>query len=93
MAWEIDFNQQSLDKGTDKYVQTVSQHSKTPIRVFKDRPTLKGQPTNAIALQKLNEALLTDPPNDKKNSMLLWLGILSSIIAVIIGLIVLLNMQ
>lgn len=92
-AWELDTNQQARDELTGRYIQVVSERSKKPLRIFKDRPLLSGPSTEAIASQKQDAELAFLNTKSQKNSMLIWIGIICVILAVIIGLIVLLNLN
>ncbi len=92
-AWELDTNHQAKNELTGRYIQVVSERSKKPLRIFKDSPLLSGPSTEAIASQKQDAELAFLNTKSQKNSMLVWIGIICAILAVIIGLIVLLNLN
>jgi len=90
-AWELDSNQQAITEKNNR-LQVVSERSKKPIRVFRNRPVLNGKSTDVIANQKEDEELTVMERKSQKSSVLLWVGIICAIIAVTIGIIVLSNM-
>ena len=91
-AWEIDPYQLSREEKTGKYLQVVSERNKKPLRVFKDQPIISSRAIETIAGQKFDEKMTIIQEQKRKQSMLLWVGIITAILAVTICIIVLVNM-
>ncbi len=92
-AWELDYNQQAKDERTGEFVQFISSLNKQPLKIYTHRPQSQSQSTAQIAAQQFDEKMVQIHKEESKKSMLLWLGIIAAILLVIIGLIVLLNVQ
>lgn len=92
-AWERDFSQQAKDEKSGEFLQVVSVLSKTPVRIFRNRPALAGKSTDLISSGKEDEELTYMDARSAKNSMLLWIGIITALLAVTVGIIVLVNMK
>lgn len=92
-AWESDLNQQAKDDKTGRLVQVISDISKKPIKVYKERPALDGQTTEVIASRKQDEELAFMDSRKMKNSLVLWVGIIAALFAVVISIGVLLRFR
>jgi Txe/YoeB family toxin of Txe-Axe toxin-antitoxin module len=92
-AWEQDHNQQCKDSRTQKFVQVISDISKTPLMIFTNRPPLEGQSTNVIASRKQDEELAYMNSRKQKNSMVLWVGIAAALFAISITIAVYMKMK
>ena len=92
-AWELDPYQLSRDEKKGNNLQVVSERNKKPLKVFRDRPAIAGRAIETIAGQKFDEEMTIIQERKQKQSMLLWIGIITAIIAVTIGIIVLVNMK
>lgn len=91
-AWELDYNQQARNARTGEYTQFVSSLNKRPIKIFSNRPQSQSQSTKSMAAQQFDEKLVQIEKVNQRQSMLLWLGIFILALALMTGLIVLLNM-
>ncbi len=92
-AWELDFNQQCIDQKNGRYIQIISDRHKKPLKIFKNRPTLSGSTTDTISSRKEDEELAFLNSRKEKNKMVLWVGIIAALIAVVISIVVLVNMN
>lgn len=92
-AWEIDLNQQAKDERSGNLIQVISERSKKPLIIFKDRPTLQGPSTNALASRKQDEAIAYFNNQREKNKLVTWVGIIAALFAVVISLVVLLRLR
>ncbi|OGN90745.1 MAG: hypothetical protein A2Z70_01315 [Chloroflexi bacterium RBG_13_48_17] len=92
-AWELDYNQQARNEKNGAFVQFVSSWNKTPIKIFENRPSIKGQSTQIIAAQQFDEKLTQTHKAQQHLSQLLWLGIFGALTVIIIGLVILFNMR
>lgn len=87
-AWELDYGQQCKDR-RGRFCQVISDRSKKPLQVYKERHVLKGQSTEVIASQKQDEELAFLNTYKERNKMILWVGIIAALIAVVISIVVL----
>lgn len=92
-AWELDYNQQAKEENKGHFTQFVSTLNKKPLKIFDNRPQLRSQSANQIAAQQFDEQLVQVHQAKQKQSMLLWLGIISLSILLMIGLIVFFNIR
>src|SRR4030043_93435 len=92
-AWELDFNQQCVDEKSGRYCQVISDRNKKPLKIFKNRPTLSGSTTETIASRKEDEELAFLNAHREKNKMLLWVGIIAALLAVVISIVVLVQLN
>jgi hypothetical protein len=92
-AWELDFNQQCIDAKTGRFVQIISNRHRKPLKIFKERSTLKGSTTDTIASRKQDEELAFMNALREKNKMLLWVGIIAALFAVVISIVVLVTLK
>ncbi len=92
-AWELDYNQQAKDEETGGFIQFVSSLNKKPLKIYRNIPQSESHTTRQIAMQQFDEQLTTLLEKSSKNSMLLWLGIILVLLLLIIGLVVLSNMN
>ena len=91
-AFVLDYNQQAKDEKTGRYVQTVSELSKRPLKVFRNVPVLPDQDTDTIADQKWDEAQAFRDHYHQKNSLLMWFAILAIMFALVISIMVLVRL-
>ena len=92
-AWELDPNQQAQNEKTGEYTQFVTGTNRKPLKIYKNVPEQETKPLQTIAGQKFDEYFSYIEEKNQKQSMLLWIGIITAIIAVTIGVVVLLNMS
>lgn len=92
-AWESDFSQQFIDRKTGRFVQVISDLNKKPIRVFKDRPSIKGRATDVISSRKQDEELAFLNTHKEKNRALTWVGIIAVLFALVISIVVLVQLR
>lgn len=92
-AWEIDRSQQAKDEITGRWVQTVSDRSKKPIRVFRNSANNASRETDTIAGQKWDEALAFRDSVKQKNSLSIWFAIIAVVMLLIISIIALVNLK
>ena len=92
-AWELDPNQQAQNEKTGQYTQFVTGTNRKPLKIFKNVPEQATKPLQTIAGQKFDEYFSYLEEKNQKQSMLLWIGIITVIIAVTIGIVVLVNMN
>ena len=93
LNWAIDFNQQARDSRKGVMLQFVTERSKNPVQVFKDRPVKASKSTDDIFFQHVEESMSEKGYEEHKNSMLLWFAIVAIIFAVVISLVILMNMD
>lgn len=91
-AWELDYNQQAKNEETGQFTQFVSSLNKQPLKIYENREQSESHATKVIAAQKFDEKLTQIQKDSESKSMLLWMGIITVVLAIIIGLIVLANM-
>lgn len=93
LNWSIDFNQQARDVKKGVMLQFVTERSKNPVQMFKDRPVKASKSTDEIFFQHVEECMSEKGYEERKNSMLLWFAIVAIIFAVVISLVILMNMD
>lgn len=92
-AWELDYNQQVLDESTGQYTQFLTEYSKKPIKIYKDRPALVGLSTKVLASREQDAEIAYSDTRRQKNSMLLWVGIIAVLFAVTMSIIALVQLK
>ena len=92
-AWALDRNQQGIDEETGNIVQTLSERSYKPLVVFdldsEDSSKLAVKNVNTISSQQEDEEMALMERKKSKQSMLLWIGIVATIFALTISIMVL----
>lgn len=97
-AWGLNSDQQAEDDNSGGFIQVVSERSFIPVQVFnldKGKKNIKilGDNVNAIAAQKEDEELMFLERRRDNDRRFLWLSIIALILAAILAVIIMSNME